>query len=234
MAAGAWPHGEFGLEGALVSTDAPPAMIPTPDRLAQPTLPAQPNQVDLGGQVYYFVCMACHGDRGQGLTPDWLDEWGLEEDGCWQSKCHAANHPPEGFELPRAIPAVVSPAVPARFATAMDLYEYLKEQMPWHAPGSLLDEEYWQVTAYLLFRNGIFIGEHELNPNNADRISLRQDLSTQVVTPMDRLTVADGGITPALVWLGGGGFIALIALFFFGRGREASGFSDSQSSPLEK
>lgn len=148
-------------------------MVPTPDRLQRPTLPAQPNQADLGSQVYYYVCMACHGDRGQGLSEEWIAAWELGKESCWQSRCHASNHPEEGFELPRSIPAVVGPHIAARFASAQELHDYLKAAMPWHAPGSLKDEEYWQLTAYLLRLNGFDPGDQVLQDGNAADFRLR-------------------------------------------------------------
>jgi cytochrome c len=161
---------EPGKPAAGMSNPEMPDMF---DRLAQPTLPAHPNQADLGGQVYYFVCMACHGDQGQGLSPEWVAAWELGDQTCWSSKCHASNHPQEGFELPKFIPAVVSPSVVYRFETALDLHDYLQEKMPWHAPGSLKEEEYWQLTAYLVRENGIDSGQAPLDAARASAIRMR-------------------------------------------------------------
>lgn len=158
-------------------------MVPTSDRLARPTLPANPVQADLGGQVYYMVCMACHGDQGQGLSPEWVDAWGLEENACWQSKCHASNYPPEGFELPRYIPAVVSPGVLNRFASALELHDYLKTEMPWQAPGTLTADEYWQLTAYLVRANGFDLGATQLDEQSAARVLLRNIPASQEQDP---------------------------------------------------
>lgn len=153
-------------------------MVPTPDRLQRPTLPANPNQADLGSQVYYYVCMACHGDQGQGLSEEWIAAWELGEESCWQSRCHASNHPEDGFELPRVIPAVVGPHIPARFATALELHDYLRAAMPWHAPGSLKEDEYWQVTAFLLRMNGFDPGSKVLDESNAADFRLRPSRTT--------------------------------------------------------
>ena len=48
----------------------------TADRLARPPTVFPKNQADEGHQVYYMVCMACHGDRGQGLTTRRPRSWG--------------------------------------------------------------------------------------------------------------------------------------------------------------
>jgi hypothetical protein len=189
-------------------TNTPPAggnsMPSVEDRLARPTLPAQPNQADMGSQVYYYVCMACHGDQGQGLTPEWIASWEIGDRPCWQSKCHASNHPPEGFKLPEFIPAVVSPAVIGRFANALELHDYLVQYMPWQAPGTLTADEYWQLTAYLVRENGIDLGQIPLESNNAARVALR---SAVPVTPTPMLTEQAG----AGFWYAGGALIALVA-----------------------
>lgn len=159
-------------------------MVSIEDRLARPTLPADPVQADLGSQVYYYVCMACHGDQGQGLTPEWIDQWGLEKNACWQSKCHAANHPPEGFTLPRTIPPVVGPPLMSRFSSALELHDYIKLKMPWHAPGTLSDLEYWQLTAFLVRLNGIDPGREDLDANRAALIRWQPEtLVTAALTP---------------------------------------------------
>jgi cytochrome c len=173
------------------------------DRLARPTLPAQPNQADLGSQVYYYVCMACHGDQGQGLTPEWIASWEIGDRPCWQSRCHASNHPPEGFKLPEYIPAVVSPAVIGRFANALELHDYLVQSMPWQAPGTLTAEEYWQLTAYLVRENGIDPGPLPLNPGNASKVGLRPAVQ---VTPTPMITKQAG----AGFWYAGGVVLVLV------------------------
>jgi cytochrome c len=179
-------------------------MIPFPDRLARPTMPANPVQADHGSQVYYMVCMACHGDQGQGLTPEFLETWGLGEgESCWQSKCHAANHPPEGFKLPKVIPPVVGSVIPARFETALDLHDYIRENMPWHAPGSLTEEEYWQLTAFLVRENGFDPGAQPLDAGRAAKVRLRL---SPTPTP-----AADLGVERSGFWFG---MIAFLGLAF--------------------
>lgn len=71
------------------------------DRLSAPPVSDNPTQLECGAYHYAQVCMACHGDKGQGLTEEWRAAWGEKEQNCWQSKCHAGNHPPEGFSTLR-------------------------------------------------------------------------------------------------------------------------------------
>lgn len=123
--------------------------------LRLPELPDDATQADVGAEVYRLVCEACHGDRRQGLTDEWRATWSPDTQNCWQSKCHAGNHPPEGFDLPRYVPPLGGPDALARFETAFDLQEYIHNNMPWHNPGSLTTEQYWQVTAFLIREQGI-------------------------------------------------------------------------------
>lgn len=143
------------------------------DRMAEPVMPAGPSQPDLGTLDYWLNCMACHGDKAQGLTDEWRAAWGPEEMNCWQSKCHASNHPEEGFVFPKFAPNLVRPDSLNRFITAQDYFDYISIEMPWWNPGSLEEVEYWRLTAYLLRENGVeIIGD--LNTDNAASIILGQ------------------------------------------------------------
>ena len=156
---------------ALASSPEP---TPTPDRLAKPTLPAEPNQADLGAIDYWFSCMVCHGDRGQGLTEEWRAASGPEDMNCWQSRCHASNHPPEGFELPLYAPRLIGPGALGRFETAADLHDFIATEMPWQMPGNLDQDTYWRMTAFLLRENDSISGQIELGPDNAAQVWLRE------------------------------------------------------------
>ena len=116
--------------------------------------------------------MACHGDRGQGLTDDWRQRGFGEDQNCWQSKCHATNHPPEGFSLVRFIPPAIGPNTLPRFTTAHELHDYLLASMPWWDPGSLTSDEAWQLTAFLLREDGLYPADREFEPQEAASISV--------------------------------------------------------------
>jgi hypothetical protein len=145
-------------------------------RLAAPALSNPPTQTELGQYHYWMSCMVCHGDRGQGLTVEWRSLLDPADQNCWQSKCHAPNHPPEGFEIPREAPLVMGTGALSGYETAADLYEYLSETMPWSFPGLLPDEAYWQLTAYLAESNNVDYGRKQLGPDNAGDVLLRPGL----------------------------------------------------------
>jgi len=170
----------------MIERAAPGGMDAPIDRLAAPPMPENPTQADYGAQVFYQICMVCHGDQGQGLTDEWRGALDLEDQDCWQSRCHATNHPPDGFIFPRYVPPVVGDVMLARFQTALDVYNYISTRMPWQAAGTRSQEEYWQLTAHLLRINGVDPGREPLNAANAAGILLRPsqaDLSQAAATP---------------------------------------------------
>lgn len=164
-----------------------PALLPTPtfdiSRLDKPILASEnTDQLKKGSALYWGICMACHGDRGQGLTDEWREAFG-EDRNCWEAGCHAANHPPEGFEITRdkPIPAVAGPGKLGRFKNAQELHDYVMVNMPWWKPGSLNNEESWQVTAYILRLNKVMPQNLELTEVNASAITTQY----AVVPPSD-------------------------------------------------
>lgn len=155
-----------------------PGATPTFDmsRLASPVVPEVREQVDKGAIIYWGVCMACHGDRGQGLTDEWrLGAFG-EDANCWQSGCHGGDYPPQGFEMPKTLifPPLGTAGALGRFENAQQLYDYVVEMMPWWKPRSLGPEKAWQVTAYLLKMRGSLPGGLFLNETNASAVPVHR------------------------------------------------------------
>ena len=158
-----------------------PALVATPDLTAVPDLiltltwnrldkpvpmSNPPSQIDKGAVYYWLVCIPCHGDKGQGLTDEWREVFGPEEKNCWQSKCHAANHPPEGFSLPHVVPAVLGPGTLQTYKNGAELYRIIQTSMPWYNPDFITAEEEWQVTAYLLWKQGVLPRDVTLDASN--------------------------------------------------------------------
>jgi Cytochrome C oxidase, cbb3-type, subunit III len=150
--------------------------MPTPDRLAKPTLPASPSQADYGAQVYWLSCLPCHGDRGQGLTDEFREVYPPEDRDCWNSGCHGRRPYQNGFTLPTKIPALVGQDALQKFPMAANLHGYIFATMPFWKPGSLTEDESWQVTAFLLRQNGFWQGTKDLNETNAGNLKLSHGL----------------------------------------------------------
>lgn len=175
------------------ATPAAAQMRPTPasDRLAPWPTVFPPAQADLGAQEYYQRCMVCHGDLGQGLTDEWRGALDPADQNCWQSGCHGGKLGYDGFEFPRFAPRVIGGGALARFATAQDLFDFLKAEMPFQAPGSLSDEIYWQLSAYLLRENGFTTGSKELSAATAAQVRLERP---QPVPPLPWWPIALAGL----------------------------------------
>lgn len=167
--------GAFLFLTPLAFAESPPTPIPTRSPTPLPSVnmvpawmtpPAPgPAQADMGALVYYYHCMACHGDREQGLTTEWRAQWDAEHQDCARSQCHGARHPPEGFSFPKNFaPALVGSDALANFVDAQELYDFASTRMPYQAPGSLTHDDYWQLTAFILRARGVSVSHiHESN-----------------------------------------------------------------------
>jgi mono/diheme cytochrome c family protein len=158
--------------------------LPTPtlDRLALPVLSEHPSQVETGSSIYYYHCMPCHGDQGQGLTDEWRAVWEEDHQDCWASGCHSIRDADKTFTIPTVIPPVIgNTALENRFSTPEKLFEYLKETHPPQSPGILKDDEYWALTAYLLAKNGVIPPQGEAGPLAKRHTSLLSLASMAVI-----------------------------------------------------
>lgn len=167
----------FGLGGLLLATAVrglaaavpvhnlvtPPQ--PTPDVFDVPVMPENPTEVQVGEVVYYYNCMPCHGDKGQGLTDEFRRLWVEDHQNCWAHGCHGGRLEDEGFPIPRIVPAVSSrPDQLLRFPQPEDLYAYLESTHPPQNPGVLKEDEYWAVTALLLSENQRLVPDGTVGP----------------------------------------------------------------------
>jgi len=178
---------------------AHPGMAPH-ERLEAPAMSDPPTQIETGHFEYWMSCMVCHGDRGQGLTEEWRTVLDPMDMNCWQSKCHAPNHPPEGFQIPRTSPLVMGPGALTGYETAQDLFEYLSTTMPWPFPGLFQDQQYWGLTAYLLDANGVDLGKPLVDPEKAATCDCEGNCECeQVKEPLGPDNAADILIAPGLV-----------------------------------
>jgi cytochrome c len=179
--------------------------MPTPDRLAQPTLSAEPSQADKGAQVYWLSCLPCHGDRGQGLTEEFKQTYPAEDRNCWNSGCHGKRPYENGFTLPPKVPPLVGEGTLQKFPNALALRSYIFAAMPYWKPGSLTQEEAWQVTAFLLRQNNLWDAKSDLTEVNAASVVVS---ASPVVTPA--VSSARGTSLSLLLLVG---LIALTPLF---------------------
>jgi hypothetical protein len=144
------------MAGCADSTQVPGTLTPTAtvDRLAEPPLPDNPTQLEMGKWLYWMNCMPCHGDVGQGLTVEFRLLY-VEDENCWARGCHGGRQEDKGFPVPTEVPAIISANgdLPP-FGTPQALFTYLKATHPPQNPGWMPDEDYWALTAYLFDQNG--------------------------------------------------------------------------------
>ncbi len=150
-----------------------------------------PTQRDLGAAVYMRRCSTCHGDKGQGLTLEWRQTWPETHQNCSTPKCHGKQHPPDGFEIKdNYAPAVIGPGTLTRFRTAQALFAYISTTMPMHAPGTLTQDEYWALTAFLLAAHGVPADGVPLDSATSGQIMLAGGTGSE---PLPALPEIQGG-----------------------------------------
>jgi hypothetical protein len=136
------------------SSPQPPVPSPTYDPLAIPTLPANPTQFDIGQNLYFYNCMPCHGDTGQGLTDAFRMVWEEDHRNCWERGCHGGRPQDEGFPIPTFIPAIISPdGLLAEYPDLESLVTYLHDTHPPQRPGKLKYDEYRALAVFLWISN---------------------------------------------------------------------------------
>jgi cytochrome c len=179
--------------------------MPTLDRLAEPTLPASPSQADYGAQLYWLHCLPCHGDKGQGLTDEFRETYPPEDNNCWARGCHGNDPYENGFTLPTTVPSLIGSNALTKFPKVSNLYGFIQAAMPFEYPGTLTEEEYWQITLFLLRENGIeYSGESDAS--NADQILLPWAQPTPTSTP----------VPPSLSSFGATGWALFAIIFLLG------------------
>ncbi len=126
---------------------------PTYDPLAEPPLPSNPTEYELGRNLYWHWCMTCHGDRGQGLTDEFRGIWEPEHQNCWGRGCHTGRPGDEGFPIPTIVPALVNESHLEQFASLQALADFLNATHPPQSPGILKDDEYHAIALFVFTMN---------------------------------------------------------------------------------
>ncbi|MGE5376432.1 MAG: hypothetical protein ACM3XO_15345 [Bacteroidota bacterium] len=127
---------------------------PTYDPLAEPPLPKNPTEYELGRNLYWHWCMTCHGDVGQGLTDEFRGIWEEDHQNCWGRGCHAGHPGDLGFPIPTVVPALVKEDHLSRFESVQALSVFLKATHPPQSPGILKDGEYHAIALFVFSMNG--------------------------------------------------------------------------------
>lgn len=202
-----------GAASSAPQQSTPVSTLSPRERLAEPTMPAEPSQADFGARDYWLYCLPCHGDRGQGLTEEFRQTYPPEETNCWESGCHGRSPYEFGFMLPTAVPAVIDHSALAKFTDAAQLNAYIRATMPFWNPGILTEEESWRVTAFLLRENDLWDASTELNASNAADVKIpRGSFLIPIATPQQADTREGNG---TLIWMALAGVALILILLMF-------------------
>lgn len=178
------------------SPTAGPMALPTIDRLAAPPTVENPTQADEGAQLFWLNCQPCHGDHGQGLTDEWRAQYPPEDQFCWESGCHGERPYENGFTLPTRVPALIGAGSLERFETAGQVFAFSQAAMPYQAPGSLGEESYLAITAFLAREHGIWNGT-PLRVENVADVRFRPAVDTPVPRAAPTTAAKDPVAQPA-------------------------------------
>jgi hypothetical protein len=218
-----WVWGDYrgeelrSVKANFVAVRSVTTTVPTPtyDPLATPVLPEDPSQAELGGYLYYFHCMPCHGDLGQGLTDEFRAVWEEDHQNCWARGCHTGRPQDEGFPIPTIVPPVISESdALEKFAGFESLKQYLHDTHPPQYPGKLGGDEYQALTAYLWEQNNK--PALTATPRNTPPIQNRSspEATNAILPEAEEPQITSPGNPYSAVLMVGGGMILLLVILF--------------------
>jgi len=112
-------------------------------------LPHGRGTVAHGLEVYTTNCVFCHGEGGQGGIKDRL-----------------------AGGLGTLATAKPIKTVGSYWPYATTLYDYIRRAMPYQAPGSLSDDDYYALSAYLLHINGLLPADGALDQDSLPKVQM--------------------------------------------------------------
>ena len=133
------------------AAEAPPAAEPAAEpAAAEATTETRPSQLERGAALYGENCASCHGADGKGTdkAPAVVGEGALPLRAAAGAKRQVA------------------------FASAGDVFRWVRVAMPGDDPGSLSDDEVAAILAFALQANGVDMSRVTLDEAAADQIEL--------------------------------------------------------------
>jgi cytochrome c len=74
-------------------------------------------------------------------------------------------------EVDGAIGPRITPRILRYYKTARSLYNYVQLAMPYDAPATLTEQEYWDIVAYMLSTESLLPSDVRLSAETADEVS---------------------------------------------------------------
>jgi len=112
-------------------------------------LPAGSGTANQGEAVYQAKCQSCHGNSGQGMT----------------GNTQLVGGSMQSAERPLR-------TVGSYWPYSTTVFDFIRRAMPANAPKSLSNDEVYQVTAYLLYLNGIVERDAVLNAQSLPNVAM--------------------------------------------------------------
>jgi cytochrome c len=110
-----------------------------------------------GEAIYSTLCAGCHGAEGEGASA-------LPLVGGARKAV--------GYRVGRAPTAESRPTWLQFYPYATTLFDYVRNAMPWNAPGSLTDGATYSLVAWMLWRNGIIARDTAMDRDSLPRIEM--------------------------------------------------------------
>jgi cytochrome c len=117
-------------------------------------LPAGSGDAAKGQKIYALTCVACHGDKLQGIPAK-----GIGGDKLLGGRGTLASKSPVK-------------TVESYWPYATTLFDYVKRAMPFNAPGSLSDDEVYSVVAYILSEAKIIKSDDTMNASTLPKVAM--------------------------------------------------------------
>lgn len=104
--------------------------------------------------AWLFILTACasgggHGDPPSDSSAETVRAQQEHGESLYRDRCEVCHEQPDGSG------EKLSPYILASYYSARNLHDYIALAMPHDEPGSLSEEEYWAVTAYLVADRGV-------------------------------------------------------------------------------
>jgi cytochrome c len=117
-------------------------------------LPSGSGTYQKGREVFMAQCASCHGEDLQGIP-----EVGIGGDRLIGGRGSLASGSP-------------AKTIESYWPHATTVFDYVKRAMPFHAPGSLSDDEVYAVTAFILGEAGIIGRDEVINAETLPQVQM--------------------------------------------------------------